>query len=232
MDSPLNIVVVEDHDGLREMTVQALKELDCMAVGVSCAEEVDEFSYPLVDIYIIDLNLPGEDGISLSNRIRTSSPKAGIIIISARKLMHQKLEGYESGADFYLTKPTSIEELSALIKAFKRRFRGVSQTRDATFRLNVVEMNLYGINSPEERVALAHHEVTLLAAFARAPNNRLENWQLIQISGKNGVEVSKSTLEVQILRLRKKLLQAGASEGAIKGIRGLGYQLCIPMVVI
>jgi DNA-binding response OmpR family regulator len=232
MDSPLNIVVVEDHDGLRDMTVQALKELDCLAVGVSCAEEVDESSYPVVDIYIIDLNLPGEDGISLSNRIRASSPKAGIIIISARKLIHQKLEGYESGADFYLTKPTSIEELSAVIKAFKRRFRGVMQSRDKTFKLNVVEMNLYSAYSLDDKVGLAHHEVTLLAALARAPNNRLENWQLIQLSGKNGVKVSKGTLEVQILRLRKKLLQVGASETAIKGIRGLGYQLCISLVLV
>ncbi len=232
MDSPLNVVVVEDHDVLREMTVQALKELGCSAVGLSCAEEVDDAAVHLVDIYVIDLGLPGEDGISLSNRIRASSFKVGIIILSARKLIHEKLAAYECGADFYLTKPTSIEELGAVIKAFRRRFNSTLEDKSTIFKLNPIEMKIYGPHQPESGILLADHEVIILATLARASNNRLESWQLIQNSSKNGLEVSKNTLEVQILRLRKKLIQVGASEKAIKVIRGCGYQLCIPLVIV
>jgi DNA-binding response OmpR family regulator len=231
MDSPLKIVVVEDHDDLREMMVQALNELDCLTFGVPSAEDFDELSNDGIDIYIIDLNLPGEDGISLANRIRAASPKSGIIIISARKEIQEKLEGYESGADFYLTKPTSIEELSAVIKAFKRRFRGEVEEKNNALKLNATSMKLYSANDAEQYVSLAHHEVLLLAALARAANNRLESWQLTQKSGTHASPVSKGTLEVQILRLRKKLAQVGAGDGAIKGIRGYGYQLCVPIFV-
>lgn len=231
MDSPLKIVVVEDHDDLREMTVQALNELECLAFGVASAEEFDELPNAYFDVYVIDLNLPGEDGISLSNRIRVASPSSGIIIISSRKKIQEKLEGYESGADFYLTKPTSIAELGAVIKGFKRRVRSELAESSSTLKLNTSAMVIYAALSPEQHVPLAHHEVLILAALARAANNRLESWQLIQSSEVLGTTVSKSTLEVQILRLRKKLSQVGAGDGAIRGIRGYGYQLCVPILV-
>ena len=232
MDSPLKIVVIEDHDALREMTVQALKELGCVAVGVSSAEEFDEVADTFTDIYVIDLNLPGEDGVSLSKRIRAASPHSGIIIISARKLMHEKLAAYESGADFYLTKPTSLQELGAVILAFKRRSRGALEDNEQSFKLDTSAMRLYAGANAEEGVPLSHHEVLILSALAKAANNRLESWQLIQVSESNRAAVSKSTLEVQILRLRKKMTQVGASQGAIKGIRGHGYQLCVPLVIV
>jgi two-component system OmpR family response regulator len=232
MDSPLKIIVVEDHDGLREMTVQALNDLNCVAVGVASAEEFDEISSPYFDICLIDLNLPGEDGISLSRRIRSVFPTCGIIIISVRKQIQEKLAGYESGADFYLTKPTSIEELAAVIMAFRRRFKAESEESKELLRLNASSMELCSAQMPGRSVSLSHHELLILAALARAANNRLESWQLIQMSEINGTSVSKSTLEVQILRLRKKLVQVGASDTAIKGIRGFGYQLCVPMIVV
>lgn len=232
MDTQLKIVVIEDHDDLREMTVQALNELDCMAVGVSSAEDFDELPQALFDVYVVDLNLPGEDGISLSRRIRATFPACGIIIISARKQIQEKLAGYENGADFYLTKPTAIEELAAVIKAFKRRFKTATHESTESLKLDTTAMTLYSGKSPDQSVSLAHHEVLILAALAKAANNRLESWQLIQNSKVNGVAVSKSTLEVQILRLRKKLSEVSPNEVAIKGIRGFGYQLCLPVIVV
>ena len=81
---PLKIVVVEDHDALRIVTVDMLQQNDYEAVGISCAEDLDEMCSELADIFIIDLNLPDEDGISLTKRIKKVSPHVGIIMATAR----------------------------------------------------------------------------------------------------------------------------------------------------
>jgi DNA-binding response OmpR family regulator len=74
---------------------------------------------------VIDLNLPGEDGLSLTRRVRSSMPKTGIILLTARNALSQRLDGYESGADMYLTKPASIDELNGSIKAIYQRMQYV-----------------------------------------------------------------------------------------------------------
>ncbi|MGI9211733.1 MAG: response regulator transcription factor [Methylococcaceae bacterium] len=125
MDSGLNIIVVEDHDDLREITIEALCVLNHRVKGVASAEMLDEvLEKNDTDILVLDLNLPGEDGISLSRRIRAAQPTIGIIMVTVREQIRDRIEGYGSGADLYLTKPTSIEELQAAIKALARRLPG------------------------------------------------------------------------------------------------------------
>ena len=103
----LNIVLVEDHDLLRTVTQSVLTQAGHNVLALSCAEEVDEaLSGMSPDLYILDLNLPGEDGISLARRIRHSHPRVGIIMTTVRSEIADRLDGYESGADIYLPKPT------------------------------------------------------------------------------------------------------------------------------
>jgi len=225
----LNIVVVEDHDALREVTVEALRSMGHNAVGVDCAEALaDEIGAFPIDLMVIDLNLPGEDGISLTRRLRAAQPEIGIIMVTARNRINEKLSGYESGADIYLTKPTSLEELGAAVRALARRIKGYQQARPA-FMLNLAALFLQG---PRNGVSLSAHETAMLTVLARAPGHRLESWQLIELSGKGEADFSKHALEVQIVRLRKKLMQAGAVDQPIKAVRGLGYQLCIKITVV
>jgi len=229
MHTVLNIVVVEDHDALREVTVEALRSMGHNAVGVDCAEALaDEIGAFPIDLMVIDLNLPGEDGISLTRRLRAAQPEIGIIMVTARNRINEKLSGYESGADIYLTKPTSLEELGAAVRALARRIKGHQQARPA-FMLNLAALFLQG---PDNGVSLSAHETAMLTVLARAPGHRLESWQLIELSGKGEADFSKHALEVQIVRLRKKLMQAGAVDQPIKAVRGLGYQLCIKITVV
>ncbi len=229
MHTVLNIVVVEDHDALREVTVEALRSMGHNAVGVDCAEALaDEIGAFPIDLMVIDLNLPGEDGISLTRRLRAAQPEIGIIMVTARNRINEKLSGYESGADIYLTKPTSLEELGAAVRALARRIKGHQQARPA-FMLNLAALLLQG---PDNGVSLSAHETAMLTVLARAPGHRLESWQLIELSGKGEADFSKHALEVQIVRLRKKLMQAGAVDQPIKAVRGLGYQLCIKITVV
>ncbi len=224
MPSPLNIVVVEDHDALRDVTVEALSQRGHNVRGVDCAEALPEEPGAMpIDLMVIDLNLPGEDGISLAARIRAAQPDIGIIMVTARSQVRDKMAGYDSGADIYLTKPTSSDELIAAVRALTRRIRP-DEASDCALTVQLASLNLVG---PLEKVGLSSHEASLLAALVRAKDQQLESWQLIALTDKEVTEHSKKALEVQIVRLRKKLQQAGAEEHSIKAIRGQGYRLCV-----
>jgi len=229
MNSLLNIVVVEDNHTLRKTTVQTLIQKGHHVVGVDCAEELGDLKDTIqIDLLVLGLNLPGEDGISLTRRIRQSQPNIGIIIVSSRTQLSDKIEGYESGADIYFTKPVSQEELGAAILALSRRLKPVIPTASA-LKLDLEKLTLSGERG---EVGLTSHKASLLASFTRAQGQRLENWQLIELLGKGEADYSKANLEVQIVRLRNKLVQAGAESQPIKVIRQLGYQLCVPVMVL
>jgi DNA-binding response OmpR family regulator len=231
MNAALKIVVVEDHDGLREITVQALNDMGCQAIGMPCAEDVDELPGPAADLFVIDLNLPGEDGLSLARRLRLSQPHVGLVIVSSRHQLAEKVMAYDCGADFYLTKPTSMEELGALIKVFGRRLKAERFERKAGLTLDATAMTLSGGRGENDTVGLSANEVAILSALSKAVGGRLEFWQLMHHSHRTHAQIEKNALEVQMVRLRKKLAAIGA-DGAIKGLRGYGYQLCIPVTVV
>ncbi|MDP1526099.1 MAG: response regulator transcription factor [Rhodocyclaceae bacterium] len=226
MDTLLNILVVEDHDDLREATVATLVAMGHAVHGVDCAEALDDALVSFrPDLLLLDLNLPGEDGLSIARRMRAAAPEIGIIMVTARNQVRDVTQGYSSGADIYVTKPTAPEELSAAIHALARRLRPPARA-GTQLVLNTHALQLEG---PQASIAVSGHEYQLLAALARARDHRLETWQLLELLGKPIEEQEKRTLAVQIVRLRKKLLDAGASEPTIKALRGTGYQLCIAL---
>ncbi len=94
----LNIIVVEDHDALRDITVEALRSQGHQVVGVESAEALNRVDADsAADLMVIDLNLPGEDGISLSRRLRAARPDMGIVMVTARTLSSDRARGYDSG---------------------------------------------------------------------------------------------------------------------------------------
>ncbi len=231
MAAHLSIVLVEDNDDLRELTASALRTEGHRVLALSCAEELeDQSAGEAADVFLIDLNLPGEDGFSLAKRLRQVHPLVGIIIISARSDLQDKVVGYDSGADWYLPKPVPLAELLAALKSFARRrqaYRLDTATPEGTFR--VQQRDLVG---PEGSVRLTSSEEVLLTAFARAPLKRLESWQLLELLGLDTAESSKTSLEIRMTRLRKKLLLAGSQSNCLESIRNVGYQLNLPLQVI
>ena len=235
MAARLNIVVVEDHDDLRELTCLALSHRGHHVVGLSCAEELeDQAGGGPVDVFVIDLNLPGEDGISLTQRLRHVYPLVGIVMLTARSQNKDKVLGYDSGADLYMTKPVNFEELCAAIQSFARRRQVLSvpsDTRDTTSP-QTLRLNKLLLSGPEGDVRLSSAEADMLTAFARAPGGRLETWQLAQILDLDMSNLNKASLEVRIVRLRKKLQDAGTTGVVIESIRNVGYQMCVPLQII
>ncbi len=223
MGTRLNIVVVEDNDELREATVDALQLEGHNVLGLDCAEALPEQSpWRHIDLMVVDLNLPGEDGLSLTQRVRAIQPDIGIIMVTARDLSSDIQRGYANGADIYMAKPVALEELNAAINSLARRLKP-AEYRLVSLRLDLTKHTLHDRKLSE--VQLSGQEAALLAAFSRAANQRLETWQLIEILQKDTASDPKAALEILIARLRKKLLQAGYTEVAIKSIRNWGYQM-------
>ena len=230
MDARLSIVLVEDNDDLRELMADTLRGQGHRVMALSCAEELEDRSQGVAaDLFLIDLNLPGEDGYSLSRRIRKAQPLVGIAIVSARSDLQGKVDGYTCGADWYLPKPVPMPELMAAINSFARRSHAqlrIQATPDGTLRLARRELQ-----GPGGTVPLTRSEEILLTAFARAPSGLLETWQLLELLGLEAEDTHKTRLEIRFTRLRKKLRQAGAEGPGVEAIRGMGYQLHIPLQV-
>ena len=219
----LHILVVEDNDSLREATVDFLQAHGHQASGVVCAEDVDDTpTRNLPDLYLIDVNLPGENGFSLAQRIRNSQPLAGIVLMTARGQLGDRLEGYSSGADNYLVKPVEQSELLLCIHSMARRLKASVAAPQADFSLNTQSLRLTG---PQGATSLTHIECQLLASFCRAAGQRLERWQVMELIDPLGKGLVPANAEMRISALRKKLRACGADEDAIHTLRGFGYGL-------
>ncbi len=226
----LSILVVEDHDDLRDAIVDALARQGHHVRGVDCAEAVPELAERNgIDLMVVDLNLPGESGLSLARRLRKVQPGLGIVMLTARSLSEDKSAGYANGADIYLTKPASLAELGAAIQALARRLGPVRADVPA-WALDVDRLVLLG---PAGRVVLTLNEVLVLTALCRAPERRLERWQLLECLGHQGGAYSNAAFEMFIARLRKKMRALGGEEETpIRSVRGIGYQLCVRVQLV
>ena len=221
--SGLNILVVEVHDVMRETTVVALRS---MGYAVASARALDD-AQPVVGTDILLFSVTNAEGLGQVRRIRATQPAVGIIVISAGAKENELVSAYQSGADLVLSKPASLDELCAAIRALDRRMHPIEASAWQC-TLNTAILQLQG---PQASVNVSDTECLLLSAFTQSVEQRLSNEQMICIVARGGAAVSKTTLEVQIVRLRKKLEQAGASAPNIKSIRGVGYQLCVPLIV-
>jgi DNA-binding response OmpR family regulator len=223
----LNVAVIEDNDELRGVMVDTLREGGYRAVGLDSAEAmVDQSSADPIDIMVVDVNLPGEDGFSLTRRLRAVQPRTGIIMVTGRNRDTDRRTGFERGADIFLTKPVSTEELSAAVAALSRRLR--SAISPPRLRLDIRRHALIGERTSVE---VRPQEAALLGAFARAPDQRLESWQILEIFERAGWSYSRSNVGVAVFRLAGKLRDAGAAPRPIRSIRNWGYRLCEPVTL-
>lgn len=229
----LSIAVVEDHDALREIMVEVLRLQGHQVQGLDCAEAFDDALTPhRIDLLISDLNLPGADGFSLTRRFRASHPLAGIIMVTARNTLGDKLEGYEVGTDMYLSKPVAPEELVAAVNTVARRLQAQStQGHGQTGMSLQLDSRRCVLTGPLGNSTLVSAEATVLTALARAPGQSLEVWQLLELLGLDLDSYAKATFEVRLARLRKKLVQVGAEKSSLRAIGRSIYQLTVTLQI-
>lgn len=226
-DPPVKVLVVEDHVALLDVTVETLSEHGHEVIGIDSAEAIDELPVHFVaDIAVLDLNLPGENGLTLARRLRRIQPGIGIIMVTAMHTLQHKLAGYEHGADLYLIKPTAPEELCAAVFALALRLRQSAAPRAMGFTL---DMATHLLSTPRGELVLRNTESILLRCLALAPDHTLEIFQALEQLEKAVDVQGKAQLEVLVSRLRSKLVAHGAPALPIRAVRGKGYRLCMPL---
>ncbi len=225
MAANLNVVVIEDDDFLRESTVYLLNQQGHVASGYFCAEDMDQkVKYSAAEIYVLDINLPGENGFQIAERLRKGQPNAGIIMFTARTATADRVKGYKQGADIYLLKPVDPAEFLAAVEALGRRIRPDDDD------LLTLQLNAQLIQGPLGSQRVTASESMLLSHFISAPDHFLEHWQIMScLFGRN--DVSRASMEARIAYLRKKLVAIGAPEPTIKSVSKQGYVLMSRMVL-
>jgi two-component system OmpR family response regulator len=183
-----------------------------------------------VDLVILDLMLPGEDGLTLARALRNEQPGIGIIILTGRGETVDRIIGLEMGADDYLPKPFHLRELLARVKSVLRRVHtrtgeatapGRSRARFSGWNLDLSSREL---TSPAgEEVRLTTGEFDLLAAFVHNANQVLSRDRLLDLARNREAGPFDRTIDVQVGRLRRKLEDDPQNPTLIKTVRGSGY---------
>ncbi len=228
-----HILVIDDDPVIRDMVVEYLGNNDLrVSAGASGREMFEIFDREAIDLVLLDLKLPGEDGMQLARQLRERAT-VPIVLLTGRNEEADRVMGLELGADDYVTKPFSPRELLARVRAVLRRYQvqATLPERDNTrraFRFSGWELNLRTrrLTSPEgSPVELSNGEFSLLGAFCRAPERILSRDQLLSMSRLHEAEVYDRTIDVQIRRLRSKIESDPGNPQLIVTERGAGYRL-------
>lgn len=228
-----HILVIDDDPDVRELIVEYLGNNDMrVSAGESGRDLFDLFDRESIDLVLLDLRLPGEDGMSLARQLRDRAA-VPIIFLTGRNEEADRVMGLELGADDYVTKPFSPRELLARVRAVLRRYQvqATLPERDSSrraFRFAGWELNLRTrrLTSPRGAVVeLSNGEFSLLSALCRAPQRILSRDQLLSMSRLHEGEVYDRTIDVQVRRLRLKVESDPANPLLILTERGAGYRL-------
>lgn len=178
------------------------------------------------DLLMLDMGLPGEDGLVIARRLRRQQPGLGIVMLTARGSLDDRLSGLEEGADAYLVKPIDMRELVSTLHSVQRRLT-VAAPPDEAWSLIP---NTLSIGSPSgELVALTATEMDLLKCLAEAAPEPVSRETLGAAMGHPEPDFDYRRLEVAFSRLRKKLEAALAGESPIRSARGRGYVFAAPI---
>jgi two-component system OmpR family response regulator len=235
-----HVLVVDDDVATRERLASYLALNDFRVTPAESGKRMMEIlGEEPIDLVALELTLRGEDGHQLACRLRESS-MVPIIIVTSRTEEADRVMALELGADDYVTKPFSTRELLARIRAVMRRYRNHDGPPDphlavrayhfAGWTLNVP---LHTLKSPAgESVPISNGEFGLLVAFLSRPERVLSRDQLLDLSRLRSAEVYDRSVDVQILRLRRKIEANPSKPALVKTERGLGYRFCAPVTTV
>ena len=226
-----HILAVDDDPSVRQMIADYLGDNEMRVTALASGREIaDLLARETVDLVVLDLRLPGEDGMEIARRLRADSG-IPIIMLTGRKDEADRVMGLELGADDYLTKPFSPRELLARIRALLRRSRAQQTVADGLQKLRAYRFAGFELNVRVRRltdpsgksISLTNNEFNLLAAFLAAPQRVLSRDQLLGLSRLHNDEVYDRSIDVQVGRLRKKIEPGKGSVELIRTERGAGY---------
>lgn len=238
--------MIDDDEGIIELLTTYLTEI---GYDVSAAANSQEMRKVMVnnqpDLIVLDLNLPGESGFDIARNIRATS-RIPIIMLTGRNDEVDRVVGLEIGADDYVSKPFSIREFGARIGAVMRRVNEPFMAAQAGFTGAPITTNVDAIvykfglwrldtgtgsltDEQDKPVKLTTGEYRLLLSFIEHPNRVLSRQQLLDFTGGVNTEAMDRSIDIQVMRLRRKIEPNNNHPVVIETIRGLGYMFTAPV---
>lgn len=223
-----HILVVEDDREISALVARYLRANECRVSVAGDGREMDRaLADARVDLIVLDLMLPGEDGLSLCRRLRAAS-QIPILMLTAKSEDIDRIVGLEIGADDYLGKPFNPRELLARIRAILRRRSAEPQDGDGVRRLHfagwTLDVGLRQVLSPEgARIAVTGAEFDLLHALCLRPGRVLSRDQLLDLTQGRAAGPFERSIDVLVSRLRQKIERDPRNPEIIRTIRSGGY---------
>lgn len=215
----VRVLVVEDDSLLAESLVRALQQdyrVDHARRGLDADAALQRHRY---DLLLLDIGLPDIDGFELLRRLRARSDATPVLVLTAREAVDERVHGLDLGADDYLTKPFSLSELEARVRALLRRAKPALATR-ITIGSLVVDGVARRARIDGKTVELTVREWALLELFLSRPGHALSKQTIANSIHDSESPIASNTVEVYVSRLRAKLEPAGI---VIRTVRGFGY---------
>ena len=241
MADQAGILVVDDDADIRELLEDYLGSLGYKVVAVANAEAMRAaLADHLPDLVLLDVGLPGEDGLSLARHVRERFD-VGIIMVSGAGETLDRIVGLEVGADDYVAKPFDPRELHARVKSVLRRYQQRARTADAdahtpeaasrrvAFGVGMLDLDscrLLDANSQE--IPITAMEFELLKVFAERPNRPLSRDQLLNLTQNRDWDPYDRSIDIRIARLRRKIEPDPHKPTILKTVRGMGYMFVPP----
>jgi two-component system, OmpR family, response regulator len=220
----MRILVVEDEKKIATFVQRGLKEcgfvVDVVRNGDEALEVILAHSF---DAVVLDVMLPGRDGLSILRVLRERGNSVPVLLLTARGEIAEKVEGLNLGADDYLAKPFSIDELVARVRALIRRNSGESLLRYRVDDL-VLDLATRVVRRGSRRIDLTTREFSVLECLMRAPGRVLTRTQLCQHVWEYHFDPESNLVDVYIQRLRRKV-DDGERVKLIQTVRGTGYRI-------
>ena len=223
-DRPVRVLVVEDDQEIAQVLQRSLRmegyEVKLTADGLKALDDTQAF---LPDLIVLDLGLPGMDGIEVARQLRRDEDDTPILILTARDALDSRVEGLDVGADDYLVKPFERQELLARMRALLRRRppRGMAPLRAADLTLNP---DTHEVTRGERKIDLTQREFELLEYLMRNERLVISRQRLLdEVWGYDPFSIT-NTIEVFVSNLRRKL-EAGGEPRLLHTVRGAGYVL-------
>jgi DNA-binding response OmpR family regulator len=221
----MKLLIIEDEEELRESIAEFFKKIGALVITAKDKFEAeDKLISHQFDVIILDITLPDGSGIEILPVVKQTQDNSGVLILSAKNSLDDKIKGLDLGADDYLTKPFHLAELNSRVKALIRRkvFKGENVIRFNEISINFSENQVY-IN--DHLLALTKKEFTLLLYFINNKNRVLTKESIAEHLWGDNIDFLENYdfIYTHIKNLRKKILSNGG-EDYLSTIHGIGYK--------
>ena len=228
----MKVLIVEEHQEWRETMARHLADDGYTVSCIECPQDLDaELGRGQPDMLILDVGQSRADGLGWISQLRTAYPTLGIVVLTERGRPEDRLKGLSLGADYYLTRPVSMSELSVTLAALARRLRVFPHARDGAQGWSFHPLQRQVHCPGGAIVALSEAEAALLGALVQATPRPVNRDSLAGAVGSDG-EYDTRRLDMLVYRLRRKLREAGGAELNIRSVYGVGYVCATEVSVV